>query len=193
VNDNAEILSENARMLLCEKLKEHEDRTSNQVVVLTITSLEGESIEEYSNIVFDAWELGQKDKDNGILIVVVPNERRMRIEVGYGLEGTLPDVIASRIIREIMTPRFKEGDFDGGLTEGALAVLNVLEGQELPGAADFSEESGSPSLSDFSDLGSPGKNLGIRILVGAFIFGIIGLFTVVGITSPGCLSCLHAL
>jgi len=185
VNDNAEILSENTRVLLSEKLKEHEDRTSNQVVVLTITSLEGESIEEYSNIVFDAWELGQKDKDNGILIVVVPNERRMRIEVGYGLEGTLPDVIASRIIREIMTPRFKEGDFDGGLTEGALAVLNVLEGQELPGAADFSEESGSPSLSDFSDLGSPGKNLGIRILVGAFIFGIIGLFTVVGITTPG--------
>ena len=185
VNDNAEILSENARILLSEKLKEHEDRTSNQVVVLTINSLQGESIEEYSNIVFNEWKLGQNDKDNGILIVVVPNEKRMRIEVGYGLEGTMPDVIASRIIREIMTPRFREGDFDGGITEGALAVLDILEGQELPGAADFSEGSDSPSLSGFSDLENPENNLGIRILVGAFIFGIIGLFTVVGIITPG--------
>lgn len=185
VNDNAEILSENTRLLLSEKLKEHEDRTSNQVVVLTITSLQGESIEEYSNIVFDTWELGQEDKDNGILIVVVPNEKRMRIEVGYGLEGTLPDVIASRIIREIMTPRFREGDFDGGIMEGALAVINVLDGQELQGAADFSGESGSSSSSGFSDLQDPDMSWGARILLGAFIFGIIGLFTVVGILTPG--------
>ena len=185
VNDNAEILSENARILLSEKLKEHEDRTSNQVVVLTINSLQGESIEEYSNIVFNEWELGQKDKDNGILIVVVPNEKRMRIEVGYGLEGTMPDIIASRIIREIMTPRFREGDFDGGITEGALAVINVLEGQELSGAADFNEESDSPSLSGFSDLEVPDMPLGGRILMGAFIFGIIGLFTIVGLFMPG--------
>jgi len=185
VNDNAEILSENARILLSEKLKEHEDRTSNQVVVLTINSLQGESIEEYSNIVFNEWELGQNNKDNGILIVVVPSEKRMRIEVGYGLEGTMPDIIASRIIREIMTPRFREGDFDGGIAEGALAVINVLEGQGLPGAADFSEGSGSPSSSGFSDLEDPDMSLGARILFGAFIFGIIGLFTIVGIVTPG--------
>ena len=185
VNDNAEILSENARILLSEKLKEHEDRTSNQVVVLTIPSLQGESIEEYSHIVFNEWELGQKDKDNGILIVVVPSEKRMRIEVGYGLEGTIPDIIASRIIREIMTPRFREGDFDGGITEGALAVMNVLEGQELSAAADLNEESDSPSLSGFSDIEIPDMPLGGRILMGAFIFGIIGLFTIVGLFMPG--------
>ena len=185
VNDNAQILSEDTRILLSEKLKEHEDRTGNQVVVLTIASLQGESIEEYSNIVFNEWKLGQQDQDNGILIVVVPNEKRMRIEVGYGLEGSMPDIIASRIIREIMTPRFREGDFDGGIVEGALAVMNVLEGQELSEAADFNEGFDSSSSSGFSDIEIPDMPLGARILMGAFIFGIIGLFTIVGIFTPG--------
>jgi uncharacterized protein len=185
VNDNAQILSENARILLSEKLKEHEDRTSNQLVVLTIPSLQGESIEDYSNRVFNEWKLGQKDKNNGILIVVVPNEKRMRIEVGYGLEGTMPDILASRIIREIMTPRFREGDFDGGITEGALAVMNVLEGQELAEATDFDEASDPSSSSGLSDLESPDMHWGARILIGAFIFGIIGLFTLVGLFTPG--------
>ena len=184
VNDNAQILSENARQLLSEKLKEHEDRTTNQVVVLTIASLQGESIEDYSNKVFIEWGLGQKDKDNGILIVVVPDERRMRIEVGYGLEPTMTDLMAGRIIRELMTPRFREGDYDGGITEGALAVINVLEGQELAEAADFDEASES-SLSGFSDLELPDMPIGMRILIGAFIFGIIGLFTILGILTPG--------
>jgi len=184
VNDNAQILSENARQLLSEKLKEHEDRTTNQVVVLTIASLQGESIEDYSNKVFIEWGLGQKDKDNGILIVVVPDERRMRIEVGYGLEPTMTDLMAGRIIRELMTPRFREGDYDGGITEGALAVINVLEGQELAEAADFDEASDS-SLSGFSDLELPDMPIGMRILIGAFIFGIIGLFTILGILTPG--------
>jgi uncharacterized protein len=185
VNDNAQILSENARQLLGEKLKAHEDRTGNQVVVLTIPSLQGESIEDYSNRVFNEWKLGQQDQDNGILIVVVPDEKRMRIEVGYGLEGTMTDLLAGRIIREIMTPRFREGDFDGGITEGALAVMYVLEGQELPEGADSYEGSDSSSLSGFSDLESPDMPLGTRILMGAFIFGIIGLFTVMGIVTPG--------
>ena len=118
VNDNARILSEATRNSLSEKLKEHEIRTTNQVVILTVPSLEGESIEDYAYKVFNEWKLGQKDKDNGILIVVVPDERRMRIEVGYGLEGTLPDILAGRIIQNIMAPRFRDGDFDTGITEG---------------------------------------------------------------------------
>jgi len=185
VNDNAQILSESAKELLSEKLKAHEDRTTNQVVVLTIPSLQGESIEDYSNRVFNEWKLGQQDRDNGILIVVVPDERRMRIEVGYGLEGTMTDLMAGRIIREIMTPRFREGDYDGGITEGALAVISVLEGQELAEAAETGEGSDSSSLSGFSDLEMPDMPWGARILMGAFIFGIIGLFTVIGIMTPG--------
>jgi uncharacterized protein len=185
VNDNAQILTEDARQLLSEKLKEHEDRTSNQVVVLTIASLQGENIEDYTNKVFIEWGLGQKDKDNGILILVVPDERRLRIEVGYGLEPTITDLLAGRIIREVMTPRFREGDYDGGITEGTLAIISVLEGHEPLEAAEFNEESDSSSLSGFSDLESHGLPWGVRILLGAFIFGIIGLFTVVGLFTPG--------
>lgn len=185
VNDYAGILSEEASTLLSEELKAHEERTGNQLVILTMASLQGESIEDYSNQVFSEWELGQGDQDNGILIVVVPDEKRMRIEVGYGLEGSLPDILAGRIIREIITPRFKEGDFDGGITEGALAVIHVLEGQEIPWSADFDEASESQSFSDFSGLESTNMSWAMRILLGAFIFGIIGLFTFIGIVTPG--------
>jgi len=185
VNDNAQILSENSRKSLGETLKEHENLTTNQIVILTISSLEGESIEDYANRVFNGWKLGQKDKDNGILIVVVPDERRMRIEVGYGLEGTLPDLQASRIIQGIMAPRFTEGDYDGGITEGALAVISVLEGNVLPQTADMNESDSSQGQSGFSGFEGPDMSITERILIGAFIFGILGLFTAVGIFTPG--------
>lgn len=181
VNDNARILSEETQQLLSEVLKEHEMRTTNQVVVLTIPSLEGESIEDFAYKVFNDWKLGQKDKDNGILIVVVPNERRMRIEVGYGLEGTMPDILAGRIIQNIMAPRFREGDFDGGVTDGVNAVIAVLDGEQLEDNTDYSIS----ETSGFSGLEDPDLPLGMRILLGGFIFGIIGLFTILGIMTPG--------
>ena len=184
VNDYAQILSEPAKASLGEKLKAHEERTGNQVVVLTLSSLQGESIEDYSNQVFNEWGLGQQGQDNGILIVVVPDEKRMRIEVGYGLEASLPDILASRIIRNIMAPRFREGDFDGGITDGARAVIDILEGQEIPETAEGYETEESESLSGISDLDSE-LSWPMRILLGAFIFGIIGLFTIVGILTPG--------
>ncbi len=185
VNDYAQILSDEARQALSEKLKAHEDRTTNQVVVLTIPSLQGESIEDYANKVFNEWKLGQQDKDNGILIVVVPDERRMRIEVGYGLEPELTDVQASRIIRGVMAPRFREGDYNGGITEGAVAVMNVLEGQEIPETTVPDDTYDSGSFSGLSELESPDMPWTARILLGAFIFGIIGLFTIIGIVTPG--------
>lgn len=185
VNDNARIMSEATRNSLSEKLKEHEIRTTNQVVILTVPSLEDESIEDYAYKVFNEWKLGQKDKDNGILIVVVPNERRMRIEVGYGLEGTLPDILAGRIIQNIMAPRFRDGDFDTGITEGVNAVITILEGADPAIMDGLAETSGSPETSNFADLESPDMPLGMRILLGAFIFGIIGLFTILGILTPG--------
>lgn len=185
VTDNAQILSDSAIKSLSESLREHELKTTNQVVVLTIASLEGESIEDFANKVFNEWKLGQKDKDNGILVVVVPAERRMRIEVGYGLEGTLPDLAAGRIIRNIMAPRFREGNFDGGITEGVRSVINILEGSEIQDTritGDAAEES-EPSA--FAGLETPGLSLTEKILFGAFIFGIIGLFTIIGILTPG--------
>jgi uncharacterized protein len=185
VNDNARILSEATLNSLSEKLKEHEIRTTNQIVILTVLSLEDESIEDYAYKVFNEWKLGQKGKNNGILMVVVPNERRMRIEVGYGLEGTLPDILAGRIIQNIMAPRFREGDFDTGITEGVNAVITVLEGADPTQMEGLTETSGSPESSNFEDLESPDIPLGMRILLGAFIFGIIGLFTIIGILTPG--------
>ena len=185
VNDNAQIMSESTRKTLAETLKNHEDKTTNQIVILTIPSLEGESIEDFANKVFNEWKLGQKDKDNGILMVVVPQERRMRIEVGYGLESMMPDLSASRIIREIMTPRFRTGDYDGGITDGALAIISVLEGKALPQAAEVNEQESSSGQTNIADLGKPDMPLGTRILFGAFIFGIIGLFTFLGIVTPG--------
>lgn len=185
VNDNAQILSEDVIKSLGETLKDHEERTTNQIVILTIPSLEGENIEDYANKVFNEWKIGQKDEDNGVLIVVVPGERRMRIEVGYGLEGTLTDLLAGRIIRNIMTPSFREGDFNGGITEGALAVITILEGNELPETAEMNETGNSSERSGFSDLENMDLSVTERILMGAFIFGIIGLFTILGILTPG--------
>jgi uncharacterized protein len=182
ITDNAQILSPETHQSLTEILKEYEDRTTNQIAVLTVPTLDGESIEEYAVKVFDAWKLGQKGKDNGILIIVVPNDHRLRIEVGYGLEPILTDGMAGEIIRTVMTPRFREGDYDSGITDGALAVMTVLEGGTLPETAADTGTSGGSSPLNFQ-----GPNLGImeRILIGAFIFGIIGLFTVIGIFTPG--------
>ena len=185
VTDNAQILSENSVTTLSETLKGHELKTTNQIVILTISSLEGESIEDFANKVFNEWKLGQKDKDNGVLIVVVPDERKMRIEVGYGLEGILPDITAGRIIRNIMAPRFREGDFNGGITEGVNRVISVLEGSSEEDPMITGETSGGSESSAFADLESPDLSITERILFGAFIFGIIGLFTVLGILTPG--------
>jgi uncharacterized protein len=186
VNDNAEILSPETRRSLSGLLKAHEDRTGNQIVVLTIPTLEGENIEEYAVKVFQDWKLGRRGKDNGVLVVVAIQDRRMRIEVGYGLEPTLTDLLAGRVIRHVMTPRFKAGDYNGGVLEGAQAIIAVLEKGDAMGleAGAGQEEGRTPSASGF-DAMLPSMSLAERILIGAFIFGIIGLFTVIGVLTPG--------
>src|SRR5688500_1002953 len=132
VVDNAEILSPAAAERIASVLKAHEDRTTDQVAVLTVRSLGGASVEEYAVAVFESWKLGQKGKDNGVLVVVVPPERKMRIEVGYGLEGRLTDLQASRVIRNVMAPHFKAGDFDRGVEEGVTAIIAHLKGEAAP-------------------------------------------------------------
>lgn len=183
VVDNAEILSGETKKALAAQLKAHEAETTNQIAVLTVPSLEGESIESYAEQVFNAWKLGQKGKDNGVLVLVAPNERRMRIEVGYGLEGALTDVAASRIVRNVMTPRFKEGNFDAGVAEGVQAVIGQLTGASEAPADDPRPAVAERKSDKFFD--GPDLSLTERILIGAFIFGIIGLFTVLGVLTPG--------
>lgn len=130
--DAAHLLPADLAASLSAELAAHEARTSNQVTLLTLPSLEGEPLEEFSHRVATAWKLGQKGTDNGVLMLVVPGERKVRIEVGYGLEGTLTDAKSSRIIREEMAPRFRNADFPGGIAAGVRAVLGTIEGTYTP-------------------------------------------------------------
>ena len=184
VVDNAEILAPATRDKLTAALKAHEDASTDQIAVLTVPTIAGEAIEQYATRVFDAWKLGQKGKDNGVLVIVVPKDRKMRIEVGYGLEGTLPDVAAARIIRNVMTPAFKAGDYDKGVGDGVDAIIAQLEGraESAPASAPTASSSGAKSL---VQIDGPELAWPMRILLGAFIFGIIGIFTVVGVMTPG--------
>lgn len=184
VTDNAGILSEEIRKSITQRLKNHEDKTGNQIAVLTVPTLDGAGIEEYAVSVFKEWKLGQEGKNNGILVVVAPKDRRMRIEVGYGLEGTMTDGIAGSIIRNVMTPSFKNNDYNKGIDDGVGAIINVLEGGKAPENQDNASQT-ETKKSSFSNLDEPDMTLTERILIGAFIFGIIGLFTVIGILTPG--------
>jgi uncharacterized protein len=186
VTDNAEILNAETRKALTEQLAAHERATTNQVAVLTVPTIGDASIEEYAVEVFNAWKLGRKGKDNGVLVVIAPNERRLRIEVGYGLEGTLTDAQAARIIRDLMTPRFKDGDFNRGVADGVRAVIATLEGDTaaLPPPEPVSQQTAGESNHDRFFSG-PDLPWPARILIGAFIFGIIGLFTFIGLMTPG--------
>ena len=183
VVDNAELLSPAARAEIAAKLKAHEDSTGNQIAVLTIPALEGESVEGYAVRVFETWKLGVKGKDNGVLLVVVPRERKLRIEVGYGLEGVLPDAVCSRIIRNVIAPPFKAGQFDQGLQDGVAALIGQLEGK---GADALPAPLVSPTKSAKTrTLSTSQMSLTERILWGLFLFGIIGLFTAIGVVIPG--------
>ncbi len=132
VVDLADILSPETERTVEALLAEHEAATSNQVAVLTIPSLDGEPLEDYSLRVARAWQLGTSEFDNGVLLLIAYRDRKIRIEVGYGLEGALPDVVAARIIRHEITPRFREGDFDGGVLAGVRAIVGALEGTYTP-------------------------------------------------------------
>ena len=114
------------------KLADWEARTSNQLVVLIVPTTQPEPIEAYSLRVAEKWKIGRKGQDNGVLFLVAKNDRKMRFEVGYGLEGVLPDVIANRIIREDVAPAFREGRFAAGINAGVDRVIAVVGGGSLP-------------------------------------------------------------
>jgi uncharacterized protein len=135
VVDDAGVLDPATREALRQKLAAFEAKTGDQVVVATVKSLNGNSVEEYANRLFRRWQLGQRGKNNGVLLLHAPTERKIRIEVGYGLEGTLTDAIAKFIIQNAITPRFKANDFAGGMTRGVDDIIKVLDG----GAEEFKQ------------------------------------------------------
>jgi uncharacterized protein len=126
VVDQANILSARERDALSSKLAELETKSGIQLVVATVNSLQGQEIEPYANELFRTWKLGEKAKNNGVLLLVAPNEHRVRIEVGYGLEGTLTDALSKIIIANAIAPHFKAGDFDGGVSRGVDDIITVL-------------------------------------------------------------------
>jgi uncharacterized protein len=128
VVDLAHVLPPNTVESLTARLKAHEETTSNQVTVLVLPSLEGEPLESYSHRVATTWKLGQKGTDNGVLLLVAMKERKIRIEVGYGLEGALTDARSAQIIRGEIVPRFRAGDAPGGVAAGVDAILKTIEG-----------------------------------------------------------------
>jgi uncharacterized protein len=126
VVDQANIVQPSTRNAIEQKLADLETKSGIQLVVATVPSLEGQEIEPYANELFRNWKLGEKTKNNGVLLLVAPNERRVRIEVGYGLEGTLTDALSKVIIANAMTPRFKAGDFGDGISRGVDDIITVL-------------------------------------------------------------------
>ena len=128
VVDGANILKPEERAALEAKLKAYEDKTSDQVVVATVTSLDGTSVEDYANRLFRHWQLGQKKNNNGVLLLIAPNDRKLRIEVGYGLEGALTDALSKVIISTAIAPQFQKGNFAGGIDAGVDAILSILTG-----------------------------------------------------------------
>lgn len=133
VVDEGQMLSPSMREKLSRFLRQLNDEGGTQLQVLTVDNLGGLSIEEASIKVTDAWKLGSAKADNGILLMMSRQERRVRIEVGQGHEGDLPDVIASRIVREVIVPQFKQGDMDGGVRAGVLAIVHYVNPKFLEG------------------------------------------------------------
>jgi uncharacterized protein len=129
VNDYAGILSASAAQHLESQLASFEKTDSTQIVVLTIPSLEGDSLEDFSIRTAEAWKIGQKGKDNGVILIVAKEDRKIRIEVGWGLEGRLTDLVSGRIIRNEMAPLFREGNYDGGMEQGVSSIMAVVKGE----------------------------------------------------------------
>ena len=117
---------------LTQTLKDLETRKGSQIAVLIVPTTDGEAIEQFALRVAEAWKIGRKKIDDGALLVIAKNDRRLRIEVGYGLEGALTDVTTKRIIDEDITPKFKTGDFAGGVSAGVTRIVRVADGEKLP-------------------------------------------------------------
>ncbi|HSE89959.1 MAG TPA: TPM domain-containing protein [Candidatus Binatia bacterium] len=132
INDYAGLIPTDRARALEERLARFEAETGHQIAVFTIPSLKGDSLEDFSIRVAETWKIGKKGFDNGAILLVARDDRRLRIEVGYGLEGVMPDAIASRIIREVITPRFRSGDYAGGIEAGVDAILKITKGETLP-------------------------------------------------------------
>jgi uncharacterized protein len=159
VVDDADILSSSTRDTLTRLLAEHEKQTGNQVVVVTLKSLQGSTIEQYGYQLGRAWGIGIKGKNNGALLIVSPNTHDVRIEVGYGLEGLLTDAQSKLIIENVMLPSFRKGDYDGGVLNGTITTLKALGGNPSASVAP------TPAVDQQPDNAGGGIHIPIFVIV----------------------------
>jgi len=171
VVDEAGMLSPDARQRIEQKLAAYEQQTGNQLVVLTIDSLQGDPIEDFSIRVAQTWKLGQKGKDNGVLFLIAKQEHLLRIDVGYGLEPELTDAESGRILDNTVRPAFRNGDFAGGIEQGVDAILAGLGGGEVPAA---------PAVPEEPDRIPAGFSL--------ILIFVLATFSLVPVTTSGCQS-----
>lgn len=163
ITDQTQTLSQDTLAQLEARLRAFEARKGVQLAVLMVRSTAPEPIEQYALRVAEQWKLGRQRVDDGALLLVAKDDRAMRIEVGYGIEGALSDVIARRIIDEQITPRFRSGDFDGGITAGVEQMIRVIDGEALPAPTSRSRDSSS----------EPGQLWPVVVVVAAALGGVL--------------------
>lgn len=168
VVDNANLLSPAMEISLTQKLEALETRTGRQLVVATVPSLDGYEIEEYANGLFRKWGIGDKKRNDGVLFIIAPNDRGVRIEVGYGLEGILTDALSSVIIQTQVIPKFRGGDFEGGVAAGTDALIEQLT-LDAPAAKARVAAAEQRQRGD-----EPGFNPIILIFIAFFAFSVFG-------------------
>jgi len=168
INDLAGLLSQEQITSLEYRLTKFEQETKHQIAVLTIPSLDGDSLEDFSIRVAETWKIGRKGNDNGVILLIARDDRKIRIEVGYGLEGVLPDAVANRIIQRVIVPRFRDQDFSGGIESGVSAIIQASAGEPISVAPRIKKRSVDLHLSTI-----------FLILVGTALLGLI-----VGFTQP---------
>ena len=187
VSDYARVLSASARVRLEQVLKNFDDQTSYQVLVATFPRLAGDALENYSIRLAEAWKPGQKGKDNGVILVIFTEDRKVRIEVGYGLEGVLTDALCNRIIENDLVPRFRAGDYDGGIERGITAIVSATQGE-----SQSASYAGQESQRSFRSSIGPAMLISLLIsqvfptavLWFLFLMGLVGVMASVAVGKP---------
>lgn len=171
VNDYAGMLDPEEESRVAARLEALEQANGAQVVVLTIPSLEGEVLEDYSLRVAETWGLGNEEVDNGLLFLIARDDRKLRLEVGYGLEGVIPDVLAGRILRNVVQPEFRAGRFAAGIEAAVETIATAIEGGDVSSLA---------QSSDSEEIPWPA-----RLVMGGIFFLVVGTFSLIALASSG--------
>jgi uncharacterized protein len=177
VNDHAGMLTEEERARIEDKLAALEAETGAQVAVLTVESLEGETIEAYALRVAETWQLGKKGRDDGVLVLAAQQDRALRLEVGYGLEATLPDAVCRRIIDNVIVPQFKAGSFGAGIEAGVNAVAGTIQGRDVV-----------PAEAPTGDQDLRSAPWTFRLLFLGIFTVVVGMFSLLALFGKGCQS-----